>query len=100
MQACSLPSLCYTAVSIGCVNKVHPPVRVVCIMCVHNMCESERGVVAGACVSVWGRGCYHDIYHDIVDIFISRQPCIRAINVYKQRMHACSEIGRMNAGYR
>ena len=88
------------AVSIGCVNKMHPPVCVVCITCVHNMCESERGVVAGACVSVWGRGCYHDIYHDIIDIYISRQPCIRAINVYKPRMHTCSEIGRMNTGYR
>ena len=45
---CSLSSLRYMAVSIGCVNKVHPPVRVVCMTCVHDMCESGRGVVRGS----------------------------------------------------
>ena len=36
-EACSLPSLRYMAVSIGCVNKVHSPRGVL------DMCESGRG---------------------------------------------------------
>ena len=53
-EACSLPSLRYLAVSIGCVNKVHSPRGV------HDMCESGRGSCprerACACHCVYGGG--------------------------------------------
>ena len=67
MQACSLPSLRYMAVSIGCVNKVHPPVRVVCMTCVHDMCESGGGGGGGGGGprAVHACGCVHAIFEGL-----------------------------------
>ena len=103
---CSLPSLRYMAVSIGCVNKVHPPFRVVCMTCVHDMCESGRGVVRGsvsvcmggvracvcACVCVLGGGprvvhacgCVHAIFEGL-------QPCVYYVYV-SVRVSMCAYL--------